>query len=142
MGKPTATESPIARRIRDFMAASHISQRKLSARALGSETHLHMTLKRLDEGQDVAARLLEAIAVAMGVDVGWLITGVVPSGPLPLRSLPTWPEVSCAAATRYRLTPEALAAVGEWIVPGATAIDAAFVGALARAWEDARAPRP
>jgi lambda repressor-like predicted transcriptional regulator len=129
--------SKIADRIRAHCLDAGVSVRSLSSSAGLNPSQLGGILVRLDNGQHVAASILAAVAKAMGRTSEWLLTGADPDG-VRLRDVPGWAEAAAQAADRYTLRADAIEAVGDWRMPTAPKrIDAAFVAAIARAWEDA-----
>ncbi len=135
--KPPREESPIAKRIRERIAEMGQTESGL-AEALGRDrTHISTQLRRLDAGGNLRSDTLQLFERALGKSSQWILTGQEPEG-VRISDVPGWAEVAVEATSRYKLPPEAVEAVGRMRVPAVPArFDAAFVGALARAWSDA-----
>jgi transcriptional regulator with XRE-family HTH domain len=139
----TPTPSPIAARIRAYIARRQETEPTYSGRALSvasglGPSQLGATLGRLEKGGSVRADLLEAIAAAMGITPGELLGEAPPVAIVPpFAALPGWAAAVADAASRYMMRPEGLRAIGQWrpdAIP--RRMDAAFVASLYRAWED------
>jgi hypothetical protein len=130
--------SPVADRVRAEALRLGVSLRKLSADIGWHETQLGVILRRLDEGGNIRSDAQEELARGLGWSVQKLMTGEESAAGVTLETLPEWPEARKVAEERYRISTEALDAVARWRVPHPPPrIDAAFVVALARAWQDA-----
>ncbi|HSM93437.1 MAG TPA: hypothetical protein VLT47_11175 [Anaeromyxobacteraceae bacterium] len=128
----------MADRVRAVAEERELSIRKLSEAIGWHETQLGVILRRLDAGGNVRSDVLEELADGIGKSVHWLLTGEEPEGAL-IESLPGWADARDEARERFRVSEEALRVVARWRVASPPSrIDAGFVVALARAWEDAR----
>lgn len=111
--------------------------RELSALMGLGPTALESALRRMEAGASVTAATLRSMELALGRTSQWILTGEEPPG-IRLRDLPGWDAVSKEAVKTHGLAPEAIEAVGEWLLPKAPRqLDAILVVALARAWADA-----
>lgn len=147
---PAKNAPTVADRIRAYVAEQKLadpaySLRRLSTAAGLAPTYLSVTLRRLDAGGDLTSDSAQALALAMGRSVVWLLDGTDEAPPAsgPPQSIPCfgelrgWSEAVAEAAARYSMRPEAIRAVAKWrpdAVP--TRMDAMFVASLVRAWED------
>lgn len=119
--------SPVADRIRAYVderrkVEPSYSRRKLSVAAGLNSSQLTMILRRLDDGADIDAGILESIAKEMGRTLSWILTGkdAAPAHGVQLRDLPGWAKAAADARARYpRLTDQSIARLGAVIVPAA-----------------------
>lgn len=119
--------SPVADRIRAYVderrkVEPSYSRRKLSVAAGLNSSQLTMILRRLDDGADIDAGILESIAKEMGRTLSWLLTGkdAAPAHGVQLRDLPGWAKAAADARARYpRLTDQSIARLGAVTVPAA-----------------------
>jgi hypothetical protein len=118
---------PVADRIRAYVderrkVEPSYSRRKLSVAAGLNSSQLTMILRRLDDGADIDAGILESIAKEMGRTLSWILTGkdAAPAHGVQLRDLPGWAKAAADARARYpRLTDQSIARLGAVIVPAA-----------------------
>jgi hypothetical protein len=127
----------IAGRIRARIEEMGESESGIAEKMGRHRSVLSTTLRKLDEGKGLRTATLARLEKVLGKTQQWILTGEEGEG-VRLADLPGWPLVASEAAARHKLAPEVLEAVGRMRVPVAPRVfDAAFVGAIARAWADA-----
>lgn len=140
MGKPRTkphTKSPISERVRQRIGEMNTTESAVSEALGWDRTVLSTILRRVDAGGTMHDDTVVKLERFLGKSAHWIRTGEELEG-VRLGSLEAWPEVSAAAAERFKLTKEALDVVAAMRVPSVPRIfDAAFVASLARAWMDA-----
>lgn len=130
----------IATRIRARIAEMGISESELAERE-GKHRSVYSTILRgLADGsrQGLRGDTIKTFVRLLGKTEQWILTGEETEG-IRLSDLPEWSTASAEALARFKgVTPEILDAVGKMRVPAPPKrFDAAFVGALARIWDDA-----
>lgn len=136
---PVSASEPrqIATRIRARITEMGTSESAL-AESLGKHRSVLSTiLRRLEKGGNIRSDTLTTLERALGKSQQWILTGEEGEG-IRLSDLPAWAAVAEEALDRYRVSADALDAVGKMRIPATPKrFDAAFVSALARAWSDA-----
>lgn len=130
----------IAARIRARIAEMGISESELAERDGKTRSVYSTILRGLMDGsrKNLSRGTLARFEMLLGKSKQWIETGEEPDG-VRLADLPEWPAVSAEALARFKgVTPKILESVGKMRVPSRPKVfDAAFVGALARLWDDA-----
>lgn len=136
---PVSASDPkeIAARVRARIAEMGQSESSLAEKSGRHRSVFSTILRKLEKGGRVRSDTLATLAIVLGKSEQWIFTGEEAEG-VRLADVPGWAAISAEAATRFKLPPEALEAVGKMRMPSTPKhFDTAFVGALARIWIDA-----